>query len=158
MNHRCSKPGIRRSLTLGSLLLYSATAMPCVNPTAFGTVAAPTTGTAVTISTCTFQSEYNTITGVVAGATYQITSSCGGYVTVRRTTPGGVIAAQGNAPLSFTAPGAGTYYIHYTTNAACGTASTCCTTAITCTSCGGGGGGGGCTNLTAFGSIAALVV
>jgi hypothetical protein len=155
MQHRHGITRMLRPLILGALLLHANIATPCINPTAFGTVAAPTTGVAVTISTCTFQNEYNTITGVVAGATYQITSSCGGYITVRRTTPGGVIAAQGNAPLSFTAPAAGTYYIHYTTNAACGTASTCCTTAITCTSCGGGGGGGGCINLTAFGSIAA---
>jgi hypothetical protein len=107
----------------------------CVNPNPFGTVAAPTNAIPLTISTCTFQDEYNTITAVVAGRTYTIGSSCGGYITVRHTTPGGVVVAQGNTPLTFVATVAGTYYIHYTTNAACGTASICCTTTITCSSC-----------------------
>jgi len=124
----------------------------CTNATAFGTAAAPTNGTAVTISTCTFQSEYNIITGVVAGATYQVTSSCGGYITVRRGTFNGVVVANGNAPLTFVAPVADTYFLHFNTNAACGTASTCCTTTITCTSC---GAPTGCVNATAFGTVAA---
>lgn len=132
-------------------LLHVAHAQ-CTNTTAFGTAAAPATGTAVTISTCTFQSEYNTITGVVAGATYQVTSSCGGYITVRRGTFNGLVVANGNAPLTFTAPVAGNYYLHFNTNAACGTASNCCTTTITCTSC---GAGAGCVNTTAFGTAAA---
>ncbi len=142
-------------IVLGAVMQFvpGTQALACVNATAYGTAAAPTNNVALTINTCTFQGEYNTITGVVAGATYTITSSCGGHVTVRRTTPGGVIAAQGAAPLSFTAPVAGTYYIHYNTNAACGTASTCCTTTITCTSC--TGGGAGCTNATAYGTAAA---
>jgi hypothetical protein len=93
-----------------------------VNTTAFGTAAAPNSSTPLTISTCTYQTEYNTITSVAAGATYQLNSSCGGYITVRRTTFNGVIVSQGNAPLTFTAPAAGTYFVHYNTNAACGTA------------------------------------
>ncbi|MBK7945366.1 MAG: hypothetical protein IPJ85_08690 [Flavobacteriales bacterium] len=98
-------------------------------------MAAPTTPAPVTISSCTFQSEYNTVTGIVAGQTYSIGSSCGGYITVRRTTFNGVVVANGNAPLTFTAPVAGTYFLHFNTNAGCGTASNCCTTTITCTSC-----------------------
>lgn len=124
----------------------------CTNGTAFGTAAAPTSNAPITISTCTYQTEYNTITGIVAGQTYQVGSSCGGYVTVRRTTFNGVVVAQGNAPLSFTAPVAGTYYLHFNTNAACGTASICCITTITCTSC---TPPSGCTNSTAFASAAA---
>jgi len=124
----------------------------CTNATAFGTAAAPSTTAPVTISTCTFQSEYNTVTGIVAGATYSVTSSCGGYITVRRGTFNGTLVANGNTPLSFTAPVAGTYYLHFNTSAACGTASVCCTTTIACTSC---SGGSGCVNATAFGTVAA---
>lgn len=124
----------------------------CTNITAFGTAAAPTSNSPFTISTCTFQSEYNTITGVVAGATYSVSSSCGGYITVRRGTYNGVVVAQGNSVLSFTAPVAGNYYLHFNTNAACGTASICCTTIITCTSC---SAPSGCVNVTAFATVAA---
>jgi hypothetical protein len=109
----------------------------CTNSTAYMTVNAPTNGTTLTISSCTFQSEYNTINNVVAGQTYQSGSSCNGYITVRRGTFNGTLVANGNAPLTWTAPVAGTYYIHYNTNASCGTASNCCTTTITCTSCAG---------------------
>ncbi|MBL7957549.1 MAG: hypothetical protein JNM49_06290, partial [Flavobacteriales bacterium] len=126
----------------------------CTNITAFGTVAAPTNNAPLTISTCTYQSEYNTITGIVAGQTYSVGSSCGGYVTVRRTTYNGVVVANGNAPLSFTAPVAGTYYLHFNTSAACGTASICCTTTITCTSC---TATVGCVNTVAYASLVAPV-
>lgn len=126
----------------------------CTNTTAFGTVAAPTNNAPLTISTCTYQSEYNTITGIVAGQTYSVGSSCGGYVTVRRTTYNGVVVANGNAPLSFTAPVAGTYYLHFNTSAACGTASICCTTTITCTSC---TATVGCVNTVAYASLVAPV-
>lgn len=131
----------RSSLARYALLGFVIFAFPwnsvaqCTNSTAFGTVAAPTTPAPVTISSCTFQSEYNTVTGIVAGQTYSIGSSCGGYITVRRTTFNGVVVANGNAPLTFTAPVAGTYFLHFNTNAGCGTASNCCTTTITCTSC-----------------------
>ena len=137
------------------LALYTSDTMgQCTNSTAFGTVAAPTTTAPITISTCTYQSEYNTVTGIVAGQTYSVGSSCGGYITVRRTTFNGVVVANGNAPLTFTAPVAGTYYLHFNTNAACGTASICCTTTITCTSC---IGPSGCVNTTPYGSLAAPV-
>jgi len=124
----------------------------CTNATAFGTVAAPTNSAPLTISTCTYQSEYNTITGVAAGATYSVSSSCGGYITVRRGTFNGTLVANGNSALSFTTPVAGTYFLHFNTDAACGTASICCTTAITCTSC---AASTGCINTTAFGTAAA---
>ena len=124
----------------------------CTNTIAFGTAVAPTSNAPLTISTCTFQNEYNTITGLVAGQTYSVGSSCGGYVTVRRNTFNGVLVANGTAPLSFTAPAAGTYFLHFNTNAACGTGSICCSTTITCTSC---TGPSGCVNTVAFGTLAA---
>jgi hypothetical protein len=107
----------------------------CINTSAFGSATAPTTPTPLTISTCTYQSEYNTISGVVAGSTYQSSYNLGGYITVRHSTPGGTIVAQGSSPLNWTATISGTYYIHYNTTSTCGTASNCGTTTITCTSC-----------------------
>lgn len=151
--------GIRSTAVwITALLMGVASAMvahaQCTNIIAFGTAVAPTSSTPLTISTCTFQDEYNTITGVVAGQTYSVGSSCGGYVTVRRNTYDGVLVANGTAPLTFTAPAAGTYFLHFNTNAACGAGSTCCTTTITCTSC---TGPSGCVNTVAFGTVAAPI-
>jgi hypothetical protein len=105
--------GIRSTAVwITALLMGVAPAMvahaQCTNTFAFGTAVAPTSNTPLTISTCTVQDEYNTITGVVAGQTYSVGSSCGGYVTVRRNTYDGVLVANGTAPLTFTAPAAGT--------------------------------------------------
>ena len=130
----------------------------CTNASAFGTATAPTNTTAVTISTCSYQTEYSTINNIVAGNTYTLTNSCGGYITVHSGTYNGAIVAQGNAPLTFTATTSGTYYPSWNTNSSCGTATSCCTTTIQCTSCGGGGGGGGgtgCTNTSSFGTATA---
>jgi hypothetical protein len=94
----------------------------CTNTFAFGTVNAPTNGTPLQISSCNYQGDYSTINNVIAGNTYTIGNSCGGYVTVRRGTYNGTLVANGNAPLTFTATVSGTYYIHYNTNSSCGTA------------------------------------
>ncbi|MFN3874338.1 MAG: T9SS type A sorting domain-containing protein [Flavobacteriales bacterium] len=143
---------LRAAMAAGCAATAVAAAGQCTNSSAYGTAAAPTTGTPLTISTCTYQTEYNTITGVAAGSSYTVSSSCGGFITVRHTAFNGPVAAIGMSPVTFTAPVGGTYYIHYNTNAACGTATTCCTTTITCTSC---GSGTGCINTTAYGSAAA---
>lgn len=117
------------------LLSYFSYAQ-CTNSSSFGSATAPTSGgQTVTISTCNYQTEYNTISGIVSGNTYQVSSSCGGYVTVHSGTYNGPVVSNGAAPLTFTATSNGTYYIHYNTNAACGTATNCCTTTITCTTC-----------------------
>jgi len=127
----------------------------CTNTIPFGTATAPTNGTAVTISTCSYQTEYSTISSIVAGNTYVLTNSCGGYITVHDGSNSGTIVAQGNSPLTFTATTSGTYYPSWNTGSNCGTATNCCTTTIQCTSC-GGGGGTGCTNTSSFGSATAL--
>lgn len=107
----------------------------CVNTSPYITIAAPTTPGILTISSCTFQSEYNTITSVTAGRQYRSTYNLGGWITVRHTTPGGTVVASGASPLTWTATVSGTYYIHYNTNSLCGTASNCGTTTIECLSC-----------------------
>jgi hypothetical protein len=108
---------------------------PCTNSTAFGSAAAPTNNTPVTISTCTYQSEYNTITSVVAGQTYSSSYNLGGWVTVRSGTFNGPVVAFGNSPLSWTATVSGNHFVHYTVNSTCAQAFTCGTSTITCTSC-----------------------
>jgi len=107
----------------------------CVNIYSYGSLTAPSIPGAQTISTCTFQSEYNTIFSVVSGRPYRSTYNLGGYITVRHTSYNGTVVAAGFSPLTWTAPVSGTYYIHYNTNSSCGTASSCGTTTIECLSC-----------------------
>lgn len=125
-------------LTLIALLSQKSTFGQCTNGTAYGTAAAPSNSTPITISTCTYQTEYNTITAVPAATSFTSTNSAGGCITVHSGTPGGPVVGFGSSPLNWTSTVAGTYYIHYTTNCSCGSASSCTTTTITCTSCGGG--------------------
>ncbi len=98
--------------------------------------AAPAAGAgAYTITTCNYQSEYNQMTGAVAGNTFTSTASLSGtYITVRSGTYNGTVVAVGTTPLNWTASAGGTYFIHYNTNSSCGTASTCMSTTITNTS------------------------
>lgn len=112
----------------------------CTNIFAYGTAAAPTTATPITISSCVYQEEYNTVTGVAAATSYTSTNSAGGCITVHQGTPGGPVVGFGSSPLSWTSTVAGTYYIHYTTNCVtCATSTGCTTSTIACNSCGGGG-------------------
>src|SRR5690606_23545028 len=64
-------------------------------------------------------------------------NSRGGYITVRSGTYNGPVVGNGNAPFTFTATVSGNHYVHYNTNASCGTATNCSTTTIICTSCSG---------------------
>ena len=69
-----------------SLLLLTgfAAKSQCTNTAAFGTFNAPTSPTPVTMSTCIFGGEYNTINNAVAGQTYTFTGSggTGNFLTV----------------------------------------------------------------------------
>jgi gliding motility-associated-like protein len=110
----------------------------CTNTSSYGSATAPTGTSAVTISTCNYQTEYSTISGVVAGSQYQATYDLGGYITVHSGSSGGPVVASGNAPLTWTAAVSGTHYIHYNTNSSCGTSTGCGTSTLSCVSCGGG--------------------
>jgi hypothetical protein len=121
----------------------------CSNTTAFGTVTAPTTNSAISITTCAFAGEYNTINSAVAGNSYTFTSSVAGdYLTVRQGTPGGTVLGCGTAPLTVTATANGPIYVHVNTNSACGTQNTCRATTVACTSCAGPPPPPGCSDAT----------
>ncbi len=121
----------------------------CTNIYEWGSVTAPSGTSSATISTCNYQDEYSPIYSIVSGRTYQISNTCGGYITVRRDSYNGPLVSSGNAPHTFTATTSGTYYVHYNTNASCGIAASCCTTTITCTSC---TAPVGCVNTVSYGS------
>ncbi|MBM3430065.1 MAG: hypothetical protein FJX99_03670, partial [Bacteroidetes bacterium] len=60
----------------------------CNNTSAYGSATAPTSGS-VTISTCSYQTEYSTLNSVQAATIYQCAISDGSYITIRQGTPGG---------------------------------------------------------------------
>ena len=122
----------------GQTVLGSCAAVaagPCTNTTSYGSATAPSTPTSVIINTCQFQSEYSPIYSCIAGQTYQSAYNLGGFITVRSGTFNGTVVASGNSPLNWVCPTSGTYFVHYNTNNACGTASSCGTSSIACLTC-----------------------
>ncbi|MEI6411652.1 MAG: HYR domain-containing protein [Bacteroidota bacterium] len=141
-------------LTFTLLLLFSRQASSqCNNTSSFGSVAAPTTSTPVTITTCAFGGEYSTVTGCVAGSSYTFTGTggTGNYLTIRQGTSGGTVLGFGFSPVTVTCTVSGSLFLHFNTNAACGTESVCHTGTVSCTSC-GSGTATACTNSSSFGS------
>ncbi|NOT51988.1 MAG: T9SS type A sorting domain-containing protein [Chitinophagaceae bacterium] len=123
-----------------SLLLITgyAAQSQCTNGSAFGSAVAPTTNTTpTTITTCAFGGEYSTITGATAGSTYlfNATGGAGNFITIRQGTPGGAVLGFGVPPLSVVCTVSGNLYLHYNTNASCGTDGSCHTGTVQCTSC-----------------------
>ena len=110
----------------------------CSNATAYGSAtASAVAGTTVTISTVSYQTEYSTISGIVAGNSYSVNYSLGGCATVHSGSSSGPVVAFGPPPVAFTATVAGTYYVSWNTDCSCGTASTGGTSSITTVSTGG---------------------
>ncbi|WP_343748068.1 T9SS type A sorting domain-containing protein [Fluviicola sp.] len=111
----------------------------CSGGSSFASVAAPTGTASTTISSCNWAGDYNTITGVVSGSTYTLTTSPAACITIHSGSPTGTVVAYGSSSVSFTAPSSGTYYMTLNANCTgCGTGTTCLTTTITCNSCGTG--------------------
>ena len=111
----------------------------CTNGSPFGTITAPTNNTPVTITTCAFAGEYSTINSCVSGSTYLFTATggAGNYITIHQGIPGGAVLGFGFSPISVTCTSSGPLYLHYNTNAACGTDGSCHTGIVQCTSCPG---------------------
>lgn len=100
------------------------------------TVPINTSGTVVTISTCSFAGEFSAISGAVNGQTLSFTSSVAtDFITIHSGTSNGPVIASGVTPLVFANTFTGNIFAHWATNAACGTQSTCRTTTVQCTSC-----------------------
>jgi hypothetical protein len=106
----------------------------CIHPTAFGTISAPVNTAPITISTCTWAGEYNTINNVVSGQTYIFTSSFSTDWLVLTDALNNVLA-QGTTPLTWTATFNGTVRLHVSANSSCATQSSCRVTTVQCTSC-----------------------
>lgn len=121
-----------------SLLLLTgyAAQSQCTNTTSFGSATINPSGTAVTVSTCSFAGEYSTISGAVNGQTLRFTSSVAtDFITIRSGSSSGPVVASGLTPLVFANTFTGTLYAHWNASAACNSQGTCRTTTVQCTSC-----------------------
>ncbi|MBZ0090004.1 MAG: hypothetical protein K8H90_06470, partial [Thermoanaerobaculia bacterium] len=125
-----------------AVLVLAGTTAPasaqCTNTTQFpsGTIAINTSGTVVTISTCSFAGEYSVVSGAVNGQTLRFASSIAtDFITIHSGSSNGPVVASGLTPLVFANTFTGTLYAHWNSSAACGSQSTCRTTTVQCTSC-----------------------
>jgi hypothetical protein len=131
-----SKPRrILGSVMVFAMLLFNTNvSAQCLNSSAYGSAIANPFGS-VQISGCNYLSEYSTISGVDSATSYTLNVSGvnanPGYITVYEGSVNGTLVNAGAAPLTWTSNAAGTYYVHWTVNAACATAGSCHTTTIT---------------------------
>ena len=117
-----------------SMIFAGAAHAQCFNTSSypFGGATAPTATTITTqISTCSFQAEYSQLNNVDAATIYQCAIAQGGYITITQGSQTGPVIAAGNSPLQWNSTVAGTYYAHWTVDAACTQAFNCVTTSIT---------------------------
>ncbi len=134
MDGRAAVAG-RTFLAVAFVLGATSARAQCSGGSSFASVPAPTTTTPTAINSCNWAGDYNTITGAVAGRTYQFTSSPSSYLTIRQGSPTGTVLAFGTAPVSATVTVNGPLYMLMTTGPACGTATTCLSTTVACTTC-----------------------
>jgi hypothetical protein len=138
------------ALIVGIFSLNNCFAQCTFSDNPYGSGIAPSTsGTTVTISTCTFYSEYSSVTGFLSSNMYILDIDDGGYVTVFNTS--GSPVAYGPAPLSFTPPSNGDYDIQWN-GIGCTTDNNCHTTTVT-----NNGPSGPCTDPAVAGSVVASV-
>lgn len=101
----------------------------CLNTIQFLTVTPPSDGSLSQFTTCVFFEEYTEITGVVAGANYEVGVNNGGYITVREGTFDGPVIGQGSGLVTVSPTISGAMYAHFTVNDMCTTATGSCNTA-----------------------------
>ncbi len=87
-------------------------------------------GTVTTITTCNWQTEYSTITGIVANTAYEFTVANNLYITVHQGTFNGPVLGHGYSPLTVVATSNANLYPHWNVNDACGTAQNCAATTV----------------------------
>lgn len=116
-------------LTVGQM------AAQCLNTSSFGSATISTAGAVVTVSTCSYDGEYSTISGAVSGQTLKFThSTVGGLITIRSGSPGGPVVGFGTSPLTVSNSFTGTLYAHWN-GPGCSSLAVCKTTTVQCVSC-----------------------
>ncbi|MBI1287120.1 MAG: T9SS type A sorting domain-containing protein [Flavobacteriales bacterium] len=115
-------------------LLVSSTGVfaQCENTSMYPASAVTVDGQNVTtISGCNYAGEYGQITGVSAGRSYEFAAdNASTYVTVREGSSGGTVLISGVTPVTAVSGTGADLYVHWNTDASCGTASSCLTTTV----------------------------
>ena len=126
---------------LGAFFMSAAVhAQGCENSSRYpsGTITPNSNGSATTISTCQYFSEYSEITGISAGSEYAFTAeknSVAGFITVRSGSVDGPVIGNGYSPLNIVAPGSDNLFVHWNVDENCTTGSGCSTTTVACITC-----------------------
>ncbi len=125
--------------TAGTHTLYlNCPVNHCVSTDYWLSSEAPTDDIPIQVSSCNFAGEYNQVTNVVAGETYEFSSSVStDWITLTNTSE--ALLEEGTTPITWTATFSGTVYVHIHTDSGCGSEDLCREQWVTCTSCGGGG-------------------
>ncbi|HRO08745.1 MAG TPA: GEVED domain-containing protein, partial [Saprospiraceae bacterium] len=126
-----------KSSTLTDVSNAAMAPLACTNTSQYGSATAPTAPCVeVNFTTCQYEGEYAVMSGAVAGTTYTFSAGVATtYITVRSGTYNGAVVAEGVQPLDATPTVSGTLYVHFNTNASCGTGSSCMVTSVACKSC-----------------------
>lgn len=124
MNYRLPARVLIPSFFLVSALGLSA---QCTNTSPYppNAITPNGTGAVTVIDPCNFQTEYATIVGITAGASYVFTMDGGAWVTAHQGTFNGAVLGYGPSPLTVEAATAETIYVHWNTDSLCGTAQVC---------------------------------
>lgn len=97
---------------------------PCVNTDLYpeDTIAVEGTGLVELIAGNMYAgSEYNALSGMVAGSTYEIVHENGAYITVHEGTFDGPVVAEGYSPLTVVPMNSVDHFVHYTIDDQCNT-------------------------------------
>lgn len=124
------------TLVLGLMLVVTtneANAQWCAHGTAYGSgVASNGTGGSVLLTSCAYAGEYSTVTNIIAGRSYQVSSTItSDWITIRRDAWNGTLVSTATQNSIWVAPTSGTYYVHVSVNSACATQATCRNITIT---------------------------
>jgi Secretion system C-terminal sorting domain len=87
-------------------------------------------GNLTQITGCSYQTEYSRITGIMAATGYVFAIADGSYITVRGGAVNGPVLSFGYSPLTVVTSSSEDLYVHWNTNAECGTATECLLTTV----------------------------
>ncbi len=123
---------VKRFLLVTLVFLFSSMLQAqCPFPsTGFAIGVAPILGSSVVIETCNFVGEYETVSDVVAGDTYEVDYSGGNGVFVVIYDSANTPIVWGNSPIQFTAAYSGIYYSSIFLDSLCGTSDFSCNASL----------------------------
>ncbi len=120
------------ALTAFTAFIAQRSTAQCTNNALYpGNSVVPNAAGSITqITECSYQTEYSRITGLVSGTGYVFAIQDGSHITVRQGVSNGSVLAFGYSPLTVVTTSTDDLFVHWTTNAECGTATACLITTV----------------------------